>query len=131
MMENYKYRILGDGEIRVLKPKSRSELAFELVHVSPDKNPRYSALSYTWGAALFPCYISIANRILLITENLRDALQALIALSKAKDHPICIYQDRYRSKCCRNLRFEPQFCEGVGFAHLYCGGVDPTPIMVC
>src|SRR5271170_983143 len=33
---------------------------------------------------------------------------------------VCIYQDRYRSKCCRNLRFEPQFCEGVGFAHLTC-----------
>ena len=127
-MENYEYRTLGDAEIRLLKPKSRSELVFELVHVSLDKNPRYSALSYTWGAALFPCHISIANHILPITENLRDALQALIALSKAKDHPstagelfwinaICIYQDRHRSKCCRNLRFEPQFCEGVGFAH--------------
>jgi hypothetical protein len=27
---------------------------------------------------------------------------------------LCIYQDRYRTKWCRNLRFEPQFCEGVG-----------------
>src|SRR5256885_12454433 len=33
---------------------------------------------------------------------------------------VCMYQDRYRSKCCRNLKFEPQFCEGVGFAHLAC-----------
>jgi hypothetical protein len=33
---------------------------------------------------------------------------------------LCIYPDRYRTKCCRNLRFEPQFCEGVGFAHLAC-----------
>jgi hypothetical protein len=31
---------------------------------------------------------------------------------------LCIYPDRYRTKCCRNLRFEPQFCEGFGFAHL-------------
>jgi hypothetical protein len=33
---------------------------------------------------------------------------------------ICIYQDRYQSKCCRNLRFEPQFYEGVGFTLLAC-----------
>ena len=33
---------------------------------------------------------------------------------------VCIYQDRYRSKWCRNLRCGPQFCEGVGFAHLAC-----------
>ena len=33
---------------------------------------------------------------------------------------LCIYQDRYRSKYWRYLRFEPQFCEGVGFAHLTC-----------
>jgi hypothetical protein len=32
---------------------------------------------------------------------------------------VCIYQDRYRSKCCKNLRLEPQFCE-VGFAYLAC-----------
>jgi hypothetical protein len=33
---------------------------------------------------------------------------------------ICIYQDRYRTKCSRNLRFEPLFCNGVGFACLAC-----------
>jgi hypothetical protein len=29
---------------------------------------------------------------------------------------ICIYSYRTAMKCCRNLRFRPQFCEGFGFA---------------
>jgi hypothetical protein len=28
--------------------------------------------------------------------------------------------DRYRTKCCRKLRFEPLICESVGFAILAC-----------
>jgi hypothetical protein len=38
---------------------------------------------------------------------------------------ICMYPDRHRTKCCRNLRCEPQFCEGVGFAHLACRFLEP------
>jgi hypothetical protein len=29
---------------------------------------------------------------------------------------ICMYSYRTATKCCRNLRFRPQFCEGFGFA---------------
>jgi hypothetical protein len=38
---------------------------------------------------------------------------------------ICMYPDRHRTKCCRNSRCEPQFCEGVGFAHLACRFLEP------
>ena len=29
----------------------------------------------------------------------------------------CIYLDRSRTKCCKHLGFEAQFCERVGIAH--------------
>ena len=29
---------------------------------------------------------------------------------------VCTYSYRTATKCCRNLRFRPQFCEGFGFA---------------
>jgi hypothetical protein len=33
---------------------------------------------------------------------------------------VCIYPDRHRTKHCRNLTFEPLFCEVVGFVYLAC-----------
>jgi hypothetical protein len=60
------------------------------------------------------------RRAINITENLHSALQNLRRPDKTHVlwvDAVCIYRDRYRSKCCRNLTFEPQFCEGVGFAH--------------
>jgi hypothetical protein len=104
----------------------------------PDwKGPRWTALSYVWtdpddpnpvtldGQTLLDPKrseeILIGNTSLMITPNL---FQALMLIRGYEDFctiwadQICIYPDRYRTKCCRNLRSEPQFCERVGFAHL-------------
>jgi hypothetical protein len=116
------------------------QIVCQLDHVSLDSQPQYIALSYVWGDGG-----SKSERILLngkafgITQSLHDALEYLRSPGAAKVRgsqnatgplvspvgriwvdAICIYQDRYRSKCCRNLRFKPQFCEGVGFTHLAC-----------
>jgi len=42
--------------------------------------------------------------------DLHDALGWFVA--------VCVYLDRSRTKCRRNLRVEPLFSEGFGFAHL-------------
>jgi hypothetical protein len=62
-----------------------------------------------------------------VTTNLEAGLRHLRDTANVKIlwiDAICLYQDRYRTKCCRNLRFEPLFCERVGFAHF------PTRISV-
>jgi Heterokaryon incompatibility protein (HET) len=124
-----------------------ADLACEqlLYCLEPPERVDYVALSYTWGNptrdkpivdkdgtehlendATGPRKtrkIYYRGRGLPITQNLYD----LLVLIRHREHhgwlwadAICTYPDRYRTKCCRNLRFEPQFCEGVGFAHLTC-----------
>jgi hypothetical protein len=54
-------------------------LECKLLEVRKSESPRFEALSYTWGAPVFPkriTEIEFAN-FLQITENLFDALQAL------------------------------------------------------
>ena len=73
-----RYRPLGPNEIRILRLKARGKLDFEFVYMSIADNPSYAALSYTWGAAVFPCHININGLRFQITQNLHDALEAMV-----------------------------------------------------
>src|SRR3984957_381778 len=81
----------------------------------------YPALSYAWGDPTQSHHIHVRSTRLSINVNLNAALGRL-RQSGASRHTwvdaVCIYQDRHRTKYCRNLRFEPLFREGVGSAHL-------------
>ena len=72
-MGQYKYKALGNNEIRVLHAISDKDLAFELKHVNLDTNPPYAALSYTWGEPVFPCVIKVDGCTFNITQNLYNA----------------------------------------------------------
>jgi Heterokaryon incompatibility protein (HET) len=84
--------------------------------------PHYSALSYTWDSASGneeeDCSIELNSKLLPIRKNLHAFLTVLRSPNKTRTlwaDAVCIYQDRYRSKCCRKLRFEAQFCAGGWF----------------
>jgi Heterokaryon incompatibility protein (HET) len=109
--------------ISVLPGDWTDEVKCELSRLSLESRPRYEALSYVWGDPNDTRPIIVDGWEVQVTANLEPALRRL----RYPDIPrvlwvdaVCTYQDRYRSKCCRNLRFEPRFCEGVGFAHLAC-----------
>jgi hypothetical protein len=79
-----------------------------------EQPPSYQALSYTWGNPEATVPVEINGCELQVTTNLADALRQLRAkrVELMWIDALCMYPDRYRTKCCRNLRFEPQFCEG-------------------
>jgi hypothetical protein len=124
---------------------SRLECQLSIERLGDQDLPPYRTVSYTWTESKYdnlviagkkvtefpgprekyliqhPVWIN--DRRLLISTNLRDALRTFRHWSQPLRlwvDAICIYPDRHRTKCCRNLRFEPLFCEGVGFAHLAC-----------
>ena len=108
---NTTYQPLKDSEIRlfILNPGSATEPVHgRLINVLLGDAPQYEALSYAWGNPADVESILVNATSMGVTHNLESALRHLRN------------QDRYRSKCCRNLRCEPQFCEGVVFAHLAC-----------
>lgn len=82
-MENgYQYPPLKrDSSIRMLEllPATNGPLACRLIPVKLMQKPEYEALSYTWGKPNFPNLLQEAtsNSYFRITDNLRDALQAL------------------------------------------------------
>jgi hypothetical protein len=120
------------------------EIPCKLIHCPINDAPSYMALSYTWGPPQPAHQISVNEKRFSVRSNLWHFLNGLPRLRNysegcstdatrrpesdninAHEHvfwvdAVCIYPDRHRSKCCRNLRFEPQFCEGIGFAHLAC-----------
>ena len=67
--------------------------------------------------------IKANKQTVAVTVNLANALRHVksqwLSIFPGRDvstfriwaDAVCIYQDRYRSKCCKNLRFEPQVCE--------------------
>ena len=76
-LDRYQYKKLNHGEIRLLKFCSTPEgdLAVQILHKPFDKNtPIFAALSYTWGAQVFPHRLLVGKNFLHITTNLRDAL---------------------------------------------------------
>jgi hypothetical protein len=95
----------------------------------------YATLSYAWDSSIFEKQLSCNGIVITVTSSLHYALRRYSEVNPGLPlwaDQICIYQDRYRSKCCRNLRFEPQFCEGVGFAHLACriGSTNRSPFVI-
>jgi hypothetical protein len=96
-MAVYQYQPLKSHEIRLLKLTSSNPPRYTLRHVdfSPEKKPKYVALSYTWGNVEPSLPLELDSGQVLITPNLEHALKCL-----AKDHPsrylwtdaICINQ---------------------------------------
>jgi hypothetical protein len=116
--------------------KYKDPLCYEFVVSCLGAVNFYEALSYAWGDTARSHHVLIRDHHQLqINANLDSALRRL-------RHPetycrlwvdaICVYPDRHRTKCCRNLRCEPQFCEGVGFAHLACriGSTNRSPFVI-
>jgi hypothetical protein len=110
--------------VRILAGAEEEPISCSVERFSLCPCPNYTALSYFCGDP------SITETILIngiqheVTTNLASFLRHYRSGDPARAmelcwiDTICNYQDRYRSKCCRNLRFEPLFCEGVGSAHL-------------
>jgi hypothetical protein len=75
----------------------------------------YNALSYSWGSGS-PTGRVICNSVeVLVNDTLASALRVLRHQQKEIHiwcDVLCIYSYRTATKCCRNLRFRPQFCEG-------------------
>jgi hypothetical protein len=140
----YQYTDLAEDEIRlvdVISGSDPAELRCLLQHVSVhEKNLDYVALSYTWQdptvglsqATETKCSILIDGHPLPILSNLAVALVELRARSTGPVwvDAICMYPDRHRTKCCRNLRCEPLFCEEVGFTRLTCRFLEPERALI-
>jgi hypothetical protein len=120
----YQYGRLAPSETRLLELRRAhvfAKLTFSLKTCPLATAPSYYALSYTWGNSLKPHSLVVGNRLVAVTENAFQALHALAPVWGTRliwIDSICIYLGQHRTKYCRNLRFEPLFCEGVGFAHL-------------
>jgi hypothetical protein len=115
--DTYQYQDLAEGQIRLLSLREcpgSDVVDCDLFMVSSDDHVDYTALSYVWGNTnntkpICPCGLTFQ-----VTVNLEAALRSLRQIGRRCVlwiNAICLYQDRYRSKCCRNLRFEPQFYE--------------------
>jgi hypothetical protein len=55
--------------------------------------------------------VYITPNLYAALEHLRDLFNTTVLWVDA----VCVYPDRHRTKCCRNLRFEPLLCEGDWF----------------
>jgi Heterokaryon incompatibility protein (HET) len=130
-MLKFRYNPLNAGHIRVLhllpgEKHQDIQCRLEDLVLYPE-TAEFSAPSYTWGDGTQEhhtiyiqenvekgCHTDMRPVItaLQVRQNLYYALTALHRPDKVRKlwiDAICIYQDRYRSKCCRNLRFEPRF----------------------
>jgi hypothetical protein len=126
-MELYSYSRLEPGQIRLLLLERRpadNQLQGSIITRPLSKSPRFEALSYLWGQKdkVKKFFIGCDKPIFEVWENLYTALHTIMALTDAGEprtlwiDQICTYSYRTATKCCRNLRFRPQFCEGFGFA---------------
>ena len=114
-------------KIRLLKLHGGDGQDINATLIVRNSQEKYEALSYTWGTekatSVIQIYAGEEIYKVNITPSLASALRQLRLLRGPRllwIDQLCIYPDRHRTKCCRNLRFEPQFCEGVGSAHLAC-----------
>lgn len=83
----HKYSI----RILVLEPalNFEADLKGSIRDVRLDEKPEYEAISYTWGQAVFPAQLQLANGKLGITENLANALRQF----RPKDLPRNLWAD--------------------------------------
>jgi hypothetical protein len=122
-LQQYEYKSLPkDKYIRylILDPgKDDEPLSGCLIIEHIDKVPDFDAISYVWGPHNFVSQITCDGKIIHPTASLGDALRRVRLPNTARNvwaDQVCIYSYRTATKCCRNLRFRPQFCEGFGFA---------------
>jgi Heterokaryon incompatibility protein (HET) len=149
------YQTIPAGSTRFLRYKKQISdetgapkplLYFELeIHNIEENWPQYSALSYTWGHPLlddfkddFADAIICNGQRIPVGFNLHEALQYFFVHSSVAPEllwvdAICIYSHRTRIKCCRNMSFEPLFCEGFDFTRLVCCFLEPerAPATLC
>jgi hypothetical protein len=115
------YQTLRSGEIRLLTIRSQSNFTLENVYLRD--NPYYVAISYCWGDVKDLCNVRVNDYEVQLRGHVYAMLNNLYhkyQVTRLWLDMVCLYPDRHRTKCCRNLRCEPQFCEGVGSAHLAC-----------
>ena len=92
------------------------------LYLSRGESDKYACLSYSWGGDQ-PLKLTTDNLPFYLKElplaQLPQTLQDAILVTQKLGirylwiDSLCIYSDRSRMKHCRNLRFEPPFCEGV------------------
>jgi Heterokaryon incompatibility protein (HET) len=117
----YKGSRLPDNSIRILTllpGTEEEEIRCQMRCATLSDRPRYSAVSYMWGPSDERRTIWINEQQIYVRKNLWSALQRLRLRTQDRKlwvDAICIYSHRTRIKCCRNLRFEPLFCEGFDF----------------
>jgi hypothetical protein len=105
--------------LELLPDRWTEEIRCELRIAALDKGPAYEALSYVWGNPQDTVEITVNGAPFKATRNLTAALRRLRSSRDSRTlwaDAICIYSYRTATKCCRNLRFRPQFCEGFSFA---------------
>ena len=95
----YVYETLLPGEIRilVLSPGKENEpLQATLETVSMDDKPRYKAISYAWGDAIFPHTLQLPSGQIAITDSLFGALKRFrreMGSVRLWADAVCINQD--------------------------------------
>jgi hypothetical protein len=89
----YTFQSLDHDSIRLLQlspsTSPSAELRCELLHSRLNEEPKYEALSYTWGAPVFPEKLHLPDGYLNITENLASALRRL----RLVDRPRTVWAD--------------------------------------
>jgi hypothetical protein len=109
---SYSYRPLSvvRNEIRLLLLKpggSYDRLSCTLRHVSLDDNPKYTALSYTWGNLDITRPISLDGYCVDVTTNLKSALLHLRAKTQGRTFwidAVCINQSDLAERSQQVLR---------------------------
>jgi hypothetical protein len=97
----------------------QDELHLQLNVTPLNIGQHYEALSYFWGSPILEVKVTIgvsAGQYLLVTQNLATALRHLRHTHEPRVlwvDAVCMYSYQTATKCCRNLRFRPQFCERV------------------
>lgn len=104
----YRYRPLYGDQIRLLHLSAglyHDELIVTLEHVDLKQQPKYEALSYTWGTSFKDCHVSFRTgtgvKKIAITKNLEAALLRLRSVEQTRViwiDQVCINQDDIRER---------------------------------
>jgi hypothetical protein len=92
----FKYTALAPGEIRLLIPDTTGDtegLSWTLQHVALDSEPKFEALSYTWGSQIDTYPISCNRFSLRIHHNLYNALPHLARRNRVSAETLPLWID--------------------------------------